>query len=157
MKNPTVIRDVCGTRIGYQRHHYHKEIYCQPCRDANTIRFREWYEKNKENERKRNQKNRQNPEYKEQRQVSGRKRRASKKDTEFDEYTYQDILHIYGIECHICHESIDLTAPRRVGDEGWELGLHLDHVVSLKRGGTDTLDNVKPSHAICNIKKSATV
>jgi len=50
---------------------------------------------------------------------------------------------------------IDLNAPRRVGIEGWELGLHLDHVIPLSKGGYDTIDNIRPTHGICNIRKGA--
>jgi hypothetical protein len=38
-KNP-VIRDVCGTCAGHQRHYYYKELSCQPCKDANNARSR---------------------------------------------------------------------------------------------------------------------
>ena len=38
-KNP-VIRDVCGTDAGKQRHYYYKEHACQPCKDAHNARSR---------------------------------------------------------------------------------------------------------------------
>ena len=38
--------------------------------------------------------------------------------------------------------------------EGWQRGLHLDHVVPLSKGGSDLIANVKPSHAQCNLKKN---
>jgi 5-methylcytosine-specific restriction endonuclease McrA len=155
MRSEPTLRDNCGTRSGYQLHGYYKEKACDPCREANTARFRRWAAANREKERERNKKNRAEPIYREKKQVAHRQRRASLNQVESDDYTYQDVLHIYGIECHICKETIDLTAPRRVGEEGWERGLHLDHVVSIKHGGTDTLDNVKPAHALCNIRKGA--
>jgi 5-methylcytosine-specific restriction endonuclease McrA len=31
--------------------------------------------------------------------------------------------------------------------------LHIDHVIPISKGGTDTLDNVRPSHAKCNLSK----
>lgn len=65
-----------------------------------------------------------------------------------------EVLLAHGTKCHLCGKDVDLTATRRVGFFGWENGLHLDHVVPLSRGGSDELDNVKPSHARCNIKKS---
>jgi 5-methylcytosine-specific restriction endonuclease McrA len=84
-----------------------------------------------------------------------RRKRARKKEVESEPYTDADILHVYGIACHICEETIDLKAPRSCGTPGWERGLHLDHVISLKLGGADTIYNVKPSHGLCNIQKSA--
>ena len=51
-------------------------------------------------------------------------------------------------------KSCELGEVRKVGVEGWEQGLHLDHVVALAKGGNDTLTNVKPSHGLCNIKKN---
>jgi 5-methylcytosine-specific restriction endonuclease McrA len=37
----------------------------------------------------------------------------------------------------------------------WQNGLHIDHVIPIAKGGADILDNLKPSHAICNISKGA--
>ena len=72
-------------------------------------------------------------------------------------YTTEDILYLWGTDCYLCGEPIDLEANRGPGLPGWERGLHLDHVVPLSAGGTDTLDNVKPSHGQCNLTKSSTV
>lgn len=33
-KKDPVIRDVCGTPAGNQRHRYYNEVSCQPCKDA---------------------------------------------------------------------------------------------------------------------------
>ncbi|WP_408995767.1 HNH endonuclease [Streptomyces europaeiscabiei] len=32
--------------------------------------------------------------------------------------------------------------------------LHFDHVVPLSRGGTHAVDNIRPAHAACNLRKS---
>lgn len=48
-----------------------------------------------------------------------------------------------------------MRITRRCGEPGWEDGLHLDHVVPLSKGGPDLITNVKPSHARCNLAKSA--
>lgn len=83
-----------------------------------------------------------------------RKRRAQRYNSDFVKYTTQDILNLYGTNCHICKKPIDLNAPRlaRPGTN-WQLGLHLDHVIPLSKGGSDTVDNIRPSHGICNISK----
>lgn len=150
--NPTVIREKCGTRNGYQTHSYYKEIPCQPCTDANAARYRKWYDVSKVTERARIYKySKENPQ---RMRMYRRNRRARKKSAESEKYLESDILHIYGIECHICQETIDLSAPKKVGTTGWEKGLHLDHVIPLAKGGSDTVDNVRPAHGICNVRKS---
>jgi len=68
-------------------------------------------------------------------------------------YTEAQMLELYGTVCHLCSLEIDMTAQRRVGKPGWENGLHIDHLVPIAKGGTDSLDNVRPSHGLCNIKK----
>ena len=83
-------------------------------------------------------------------------RRARIQGNGHDAYTEQQVLDLYGTNCHICTEPIELTAERRAGEPGWEKGLHIDHLVPISKGGGDTLDNVRPSHGLCNISKGAT-
>ena len=86
-------------------------------------------------------------------QVHARKRRATMQNAPSEPYTVQNILDAHGTNCHICKEPIDLSAPRSVHKEGYQKGLHLDHVIPLSKGGSDLIENVKPSHAQCNIRK----
>lgn len=69
-------------------------------------------------------------------------------------YTTEMILERWGTVCYLCNEEIDLEAPRMQGTENWQRGLHLDHVIPIKKRGCDIIDNVKPTHAICNLTKS---
>lgn len=85
-----------------------------------------------------------------------RRRRANILGNGFTVYSEIDVLKKYGTSCHLCNLSIDLTANRRAGKPGWENGLHIDHVIPLSKGGPDTLENVRPSHGICNIARSNT-
>ena len=86
--------------------------------------------------------------------MHSRSRRAKTRGVESERYTEKQVLEKYGLNCHLCGEPIDLNAPRQIQKgEGWQLGLHLDHDLPLSLGGPDTLENVKPSHAICNLKK----
>ena len=71
----------------------------------------------------------------------------------FSYYSLTQVLVTYGKNCHICNQPIDLKASRRVGVGDWLLGLHIDHLIPIAKGGPDTLENVRPSHAICNLKK----
>lgn len=84
-----------------------------------------------------------------------RKRRALKALVETQPYGVSDVLKTWGTNCYLCDEPIDLEAPRGPGIPGWERGLHLDHVMPISAGGPDTLDNVKPAHGKCNLRKHA--
>lgn len=82
-----------------------------------------------------------------------RKRRALKLGSQVGIYTELDVIELYGSKCHICFVEIDLEAERRVGRKGWEKGLHIDHLIPIIDGGSDSLENVRPSHGLCNLKK----
>jgi hypothetical protein len=59
-----------------------------------------------------------------------RKRRARKLNNGYEPYTESQVLDLYGTNCHLCQTPVDLTASRRIGkEEGWELGLHIDHLI----------------------------
>lgn len=90
------------------------------------------------------------------RRVSHR-RRVRKKNGISSPYTDAQVLEMYGTDCHICGKAIDLLAPRSIKQKGWHLGLHLDHVIPISKGGHDTIENIRPSHGICNVKKGARI
>jgi len=124
-----------------ERHPGQRNKYDQKYRDNNRDKTRaatlKW---NKENPERMN--------------AAARKRRAVKLQNGWEPYTEAQVLDLYGADCYLCHNLINLQAPRRIGKEnGWELGLHIDHVVPIIAGGADTLENVRPTHAICNMKK----
>ncbi len=99
-----------------------------------------------------------NPEkYAELNRRKERVRRSRKFENGVQPYTETQVLDLYGTACHLCGERIDLTAPRQVGVEGWEIGLHIDHLLPISKGGADVLENVKPSHGKCNLDKGSTV
>lgn len=70
-----------------------------------------------------------------------------------DYFSANMVIETYGTDCHLCGGAIDLAAPRSPGAVGWEKSLHIDHVIPLSKGGDDTLDNVRPAHGQCNVKK----
>jgi hypothetical protein len=82
-----------------------------------------------------------------------RRKRAIKKQNKFEKYTEFQVLEIYGNNCYLCNIPIDMNASRKCGSPGWQYGLHIEHVIDIALGGPDTLDNVRPAHAICNLKK----
>lgn len=97
-----------------------------------------------------------NPEkYAELNRRKERVRRARKFDNGSLPYSEQQVLELHGALCHLCKTEIDLTAPRSPGVDGWENGLHIDHVLPLSKGGADILDNVRPAHGLCNLQKWA--
>ena len=52
--------------------------------------------------------------------------------------------------CHICGQPIDYNLPHTD-----PMSFVVDHVIPLSKGGADTIENSRASHARCNAKKSA--
>ncbi|APD18256.1 HNH endonuclease [Mycobacterium phage Hammy] len=52
-------------------------------------------------------------------------------------------------DCAVCGEPIDYEA-----DHKHPLSFQIDHITPLAKGGTDTLDNIQPTHRQCNRDKS---
>lgn len=90
------------------------------------------------------------------RQISN-KRRALKLNNGHSPYSTAEVLNLYGTACHICGLEIDLDAPKKTGVDGWSNGLHIDHVQPISKGGPDTLENVRPAHGMCNVRKSSKI
>lgn len=153
-KEPTQ-DDRCGTRAGYRAHFRRGENYCEPCRDAEKTRSSQYAKENAERiyiNKKIYLKN--HPEIRKRIQA---RRKNALLSNQGDVYTEYQVLITYGALCHICNEVIDLTAPRLTGQTGWQRGLHIDHLIPLAKDGADSIENVRPAHAICNIKKGAVV
>jgi len=175
--------NICGTNAGYQKHCRDKTIKCEPCKESHREYLNGYYSKNSENiKSNRRKKYLENPEHEREnsrqwrlknleanrvyqrqhkkenphlKRESERRRRANRFNNGFEYYKESEVLEIYGTICYICNIDIDLSAPRLAGASGWEVGLHIDHVVPLSKGGSDTLDNVRPAHGSCNVKKHA--
>lgn len=56
---------------------------------------------------------------------------------------YETVLVRDGMVCHICGGEIPSLAD-----------LHFDHVIPLAKGGPHIAENIKPAHALCNLRKS---
>lgn len=83
-----------------------------------------------------------------------RRRRARKANVVREKYTRQMVIDKWGTVCYLCNEEIDMEAPaHKLAGENWHFGMQLDHVIPIIANGPDTLDNVKPVHAICNLRK----
>ncbi|MFE5290344.1 HNH endonuclease signature motif containing protein [Nocardia sp. NPDC056611] len=71
------------------------------------------------------------------------KRRKQIEATSIEKISIQAIIDEHGMVCHICNGGIaDMS------------DLHIDHVIPLSRGGAHTKENLKPSHSVCNLRKS---
>jgi 5-methylcytosine-specific restriction endonuclease McrA len=60
-----------------------------------------------------------------------------------------EVVRVYGNNCAICNEPIDLTLQRTS-----KMGLTVDHWIPLSKGGSDDMSNLRPAHWICNRRKS---
>lgn len=60
--------------------------------------------------------------------------------------SYAAILAEWGMVCHICTGEIESVED-----------LHMDHVIPLAKGGLHVADNIRPSHALCNLRKGAKI
>ena len=145
----------CGTVAGYSAHRRRNEYGCRSCKDAHNKKSKSrnklYYEKNKDIIAKKQKLYRL--EHPELSRRSSRKRRARLMKIVRVEYTDQQVLEKYGTKCHICSEQIDLTAPRSTSHYRWKQSLHIDHLIPISKGGEDTLENVRPAHGFCNIRK----
>jgi 5-methylcytosine-specific restriction endonuclease McrA len=124
----------------------------------NEYRRAKWpeiYEQTKEHRLAQQRQHRK--EHPEKDRAFARKRRAIKRANGWEKYTEAQVLELHGTNCHICGNPIDLSLNRKIGNEGWEMSLHIDHVIPISKGGPDKLSNVKPSHGKCNLKKRATL
>ena len=132
--------------MAYNKEYYHLN------KERMRAHFKRYRDENIEKERERKKI------YKEQNKEKfagyERKRRALKRDSVHIFYSTEEVLEKWGSDCYICSLPIDLNAERKTGKEGWEQSLHIDHVISLVNGGEDTIENVKPTHGICNSKKN---
>lgn len=137
----------CGTHAGWQAHQRYGTPFCDPCLEARRARKRFYRKENIEVYRERaRQWKRDHPE---QNRESNRRRRS------LHSIPYKDsaVILIHGPFCWICGDRIDLKAPRNCQGDNWERGLHIDHVVPVSKGGEDTIFNVRPAHALCNISR----
>ncbi len=140
----------CGTYAGYRKHHNDKTKPCLECLIANRAYSKIRYQKNGAL-RQANSRARNLDKVRERERAKNRRRRANQSV----EYNELQVIATYGASCYICGLAIDFMAPRRTGIPGWENGFHIDHLIPVSKGGPDTLENVRPSHGICNLHKYA--
>lgn len=74
-----------------------------------------------------------------------RRRYARLKGSTVEKVNYEAILARDGLWCYLCEKDVE---PHEV---------HFDHVIPLSRGGSHTADNIRVTHAVCNMRKGARV
>ena len=146
--------DVCRACVSAKRKEYESTPEFKKRRNQ---RERDFRASNPEIARARDIKHSPDPEIgRERNSANNRRRRAQVAAVPSEPYTTQQVLDFYGTSCHLCLGKIDLSAPRSAYEgSNWEFGLHVDHVIPISKGGPDVLGNVRPSHAICNMKKGS--
>jgi 5-methylcytosine-specific restriction endonuclease McrA len=145
----------CGTIAAYTRHLRAKETPCTQCKEARAAYNREQRAANprqmQEYDRARYAKKLEKS--REVGRQASQRRREMKTANGQEKYTNTQVLEKYGTNCYLCGQPIDLTTSRKAGHEGWEQGLHIDHLLAIALGGPDTLENVRPAHGECNLHK----
>jgi 5-methylcytosine-specific restriction endonuclease McrA len=142
---------------------FYKRKWARADKELVNQKNREWRSKNREHANAYQRDLRKNnPRFLELHNATSRRRRARIRSQGFEFFSETDIINKYGTNCHLCNGEIDLNAPRQARKkgplgQGWEKGLHIDHVVPIALGGSDTLDNVRPAHAFCNLSKGAKI
>jgi 5-methylcytosine-specific restriction endonuclease McrA len=131
----------CGTRSGYDYHV--RQLLEEPCEECGTA------EKNYHKDRRLRDKERIN--------ANRKIWRANNPNVKKSKFTMEEVVAMYGTDCYHCGNPIDFEAPRLTGSFGWELAYHSDHLIPLSKNGPDELENIRPSHGKCNVKKWATV
>ena len=140
----------CGTYAGYRKHHNQKTKPCIKCLVANREYSKIRY-KNNGVLRQANSRARNIDKVRERERQKIRRRRAALSKP----YNELQVIATYGGKCYLCSLEIDFLATRKCGNEGWESGFHVDHLIPLSKGGEDTLENVRPTHAVCNLQKAS--
>ena len=82
------------------------------------------------------------------RRIDNNRRRGA---TGADRYRKRDIAIRDGWLCHLCCGSVE---PSLWGHHRHPESPNIDHVVPISRGGSDTAENVKLTHRVCNLRKS---
>jgi hypothetical protein len=145
-------RGLCSAH--YQRLIRYPKLSADPeYRERENARLRALADSRRAYERERSKAHRATPEGRAAHRRRESERRARVRGLNYEVFTDEEMLALYGADCHICGGPIDLEAPRRAGVPGWEHGLQREHVIPISGGGPTTLENCRPAHGLCNIKK----
>lgn len=113
-----------------------KKEYIEKNKSAHIKRQNDWYERNKADVKARTSQYKKD--HPKQYQMYNNKRVALKKTQVSDSFQYNDIIAKYGNLCVYCGGEFE----------------HIDHYIPLSKGGSHTLDNIRPACEKCNLRKS---
>ena len=85
------------------------------------------------------------------RRETARKKIAKDKGVYHEDWREQQLFETYGTDCYLCNEPIDFDAPKK--GPGSDYSSWPDHVIPIKKGGENTIRNVRPCHRKCNQSK----
>lgn len=60
------------------------------------------------------------------------------------------VVATWGNTCHLCRRPIDLSLSRRDPQ-----GMSIDHLTPRSRGGSNAVENLRPAHLVCNVRRGA--
>ena len=121
-------------------------------KDSVSLKNKQYYIKNADQIKKKSLQYKKD--YPESSRRSWHKREALKKENMYEFYTEKEVFETYGTNCYLCDMPINLQVSGQAGSNPqWRSGLHIEHFVSSVKGGSTTLENLRPSHAWCNLSK----
>lgn len=106
----------------------HRREYMRDWRDEHEEHLRVYDRSYKQNNRPQRAEN--------QARRNARKRLATIEPVDFDEILERD-----GLWCYLCQSEVEPD------------DIHFDHVVPLSKGGMHTMDNIRVTHSVCNLRK----
>lgn len=141
---------------------------CKVCRQANTDNVREWCRRNnywsqpttRQRKQQRIERERNNAATMERRRKLARERYQRNRTAELARACQRRVQRTSAPSINYTSEQLEQRIT--MFNDCWICGrpldgdLHLDHVKPLARGGWDTLSNLRPTHAMCNMRKGAT-
>ena len=88
---------------------------------------------------------------KEAKKAENRKKYAKRRGAQIsgEKFSHETIAARDNYICYLCGDEVDMTISRLDNR-----GATLDHVIPISRGGVDSLENVKLTHRVCNMRKS---
>lgn len=140
---------------------------CQTCRQAKAEQVRAWARRNnywsrpttRARKQQRLERERNNPATMERRRQLGRERYQRNRTAELARANHRRIQRTSAPSISYTTQQLEqrITMFNKCWICGRPLGddTHLDHVKPLARGGWDTLANLRPTHAECNMRKGS--
>jgi 5-methylcytosine-specific restriction endonuclease McrA len=139
-------RERRATHDDLERQAERKRLYRATRPEVMREASRRWVARHPEAQREMDRRYRQSPRGRVKNREKGARRRALMRAAFVEIVDYAVVLMEHGMFCHICSMVIVDTSD-----------LHFDHVIPLAAGGMHEAANIRPAHAVCNLKKGPRV